>query len=335
MKLASYYTSHGRKVHCTLCPHNCVLEHNQYGLCGVRKAANSELFSENYGKMCSMAFDPVEKKPLYHYFPGRTILSAGTMGCNFSCSFCQNFELSQCSPGAALQLRDISASQLIETAGMRSDNIGIAFTYNEPVVGFEFVKETALLARKNHLKTVMVSNGFVNPKPLKELIQFIDAFNIDLKAFSNEFYSNYCTGSLMPVLESLKAIRKAGRHLEICCLIIPGLNDGEKDFRSMVQWIAENLGKDTVLHLNRYSPNFKMTSPPPTSAATLLKLFRIAGEKLQFVYIGNICLETGRNTYCPSCKSLLIGRKAYIAYPCGLGTDGECLKCGMKVVVRT
>lgn len=335
MKLASYYTAHGKKVHCSLCPHSCVLQHNQYGLCGVRKAVNSELFSDNYGKLCSMVFDPVEKKPLYHYFPGRTILSAGTMGCNFSCTFCQNFEISQCVPGAALQLRDVTALQLVEAAEMRHDNIGIAFTFNEPMVGFEFVKETAQLAQEHRLKTVMVSNGFVNPKPLKELIQFIDAFNVDLKAFSNEFYMKYCGGSLKPVLESLKAIRKADRHLEISCLIIPGLNDDEKHFSAMVQWIADNLGKHSVIHLNRYSPHHKMTSPAQTPAQTLLKLFKIAEEKLSFVYIGNICLETGRNTYCAVCKTLLIERKAYVAFPSGLSPNGECKECGEKVVVRT
>ena len=330
MKHAAWYKQRGNRVHCMLCPHNCVMLSNEYGKCNARIALNSGLFSENYGKMCSMAFDPIEKKPLFHFFPGHSILSVGTIGCNLSCTFCQNYEISQCKASDMPDLRNITAELLVNYAKRRHDNAGIAFTYNEPVIWFEFVKETAALAKENALKTVMVTNGFINSQPLNELLPIIDAFNVDLKSFDSGFYRSQCNGWLSPVLDTLVHIRKSGRHLEITNLIIPGLNDDSKTFSRMTIWIAENLGKETALHINRYSPQNKLHNPQ-TTAVSLLELYNIAKQSLNYVYIGNIMLEEGRHTYCPVCSNLAIERKAYIVTAAGLSELGQCKHCGKQI----
>jgi len=333
MKQAQHYISNGNRVQCTLCPHNCTLKQNEYGLCGARINLNGELFTENYGKMCSLVFDPIEKKPLYHFFPAKTILSVGTTGCNLSCSFCQNHEISQCKVHEFGHLYNISASQLLATALKRRDNAGIAFTYNEPIIWFEFVCETAALFHEASLKTVMVTNGYINAKPLKQLLPLIDAFNVDLKAFSEDFYSRLCNGKLAPVLNTLRKIAAAGKHLEITNLVIPGANDDVQQFDLMIEWIASNLGKETILHLNRYSPQYSMNNAQ-TSRKTLLELYERAKKTLDWVYIGNIMLEEGRDTFCARCKLALVRRQAYIVTTPGIDNDGSCVKCGHKAIIN-
>ncbi len=332
MEKAMFFQSKNGKAICGLCPHNCVLSNDDYGLCHSRVAKDSVLYSDNYGKICSLIFDPVEKKPLYHYNPGKTILSVGTTGCNLSCSFCQNYEISQSKARDISIMHSISPTQIIETASKRHDNAAIAFTFNEPIIAYEFVYETAKLALENNIKSVMVSNAYINRAPLRELTKLINAWNIDLKSFDDNFYKKYCNGSLKPVLESLAEIKKSGAHLEVTSLIIPGLNDDEKLFREMIAWIAETLGKETVLHINRYSPRYKMDIPQ-TPGSTLERLYQIASDQLHYVYIGNVSMEKGRNTLCHKCGNLLINRKAYVIFTEGLDKEGRCRKCGQKSVV--
>ncbi len=287
MKEASFYTSENGLISCNLCPHNCTIHDGKRGICRVRKNENGRLISESYGQICSMNFDPIEKKPLYHFFPGRIIFSAGSLGCNLHCKFCQNWEISQSGIEDFGNLRMASPPELINKALSRNNNIGIAYTYNEPTVWFEFMLETAKLAQKEGLKNVMVTNGFINQEPLEELFPYMDAFSVDLKAFNEEFYKTITASRLEPVLAALKMIRKSGRHLEITNLVITGTNDDEKEFTEMVNWIATELGRETVFHISRYFPMFKMDKET-TSHEKLKNLYDIAREKLDYVYLGNL-----------------------------------------------
>lgn len=288
MKEASYYEkTSALEVICHLCPHECRISEGHRGNCRVRRNKNGTLIAENYGRVSAMHLDPIEKKPLYHFFPGSHILSAGSIGCNLSCKFCQNCEISQVSIDDRPLLPFKTPEEIVAAALNQPGNIGIAFTYNEPVVWFEYMEDIAVQAKAAGLATVMVTNGFVNPAPLERLIDLIDAFSVDLKAFTDEFYHRITFSSLEPVKNSLKQISKAGKHLEVTNLVIPDLNDDPLVFEEMVQWMALELGKDTVLHISRYFPMHRMTKPP-TPLATLQRLSEIASRHLNYVYIGNV-----------------------------------------------
>ncbi|MGE0088973.1 MAG: AmmeMemoRadiSam system radical SAM enzyme [Bacteroidales bacterium] len=332
MKALFYTKINDDKIICNLCPHNCTILEGRYGICKVRKNVNGTLISENYGLISSLGFDPIEKKPLYHFYPGKEILSIGSVGCNLQCQFCQNYSISQtsiadyrknCTIYSPEQIRDIALSHYA--------NIGVAYTYNEPTIFFEFMLDTAKLIKSAGLKNVMVTNGFINPEPLKMLNNYIDAYNVDLKAFNNDFFRKYTKSELEPVKETLKSIIKAGKHLEITNLVIPTLNDSEAEFENMCRWIAETLGKEVVLHISRYFPTYKMTIEQ-TSIDRMILLHTIAKKYLNFVYIGNVLLDEGNNTYCSSCKELLISRKGYFTKMVAIDKSGNCSKCGNKVL---
>ncbi len=252
------------------------------GSCGVRINRGGILYTEVYNQTTSIAIDPIEKKPLYRYHPGEFILSLGTKGCNLHCLFCQNWHISQ---EIDTPTREITSEQIIERA-KSSGSFGIAYTYNEPFIWYEFVLETAKLAKKNNLENVLVTNGYVNMEPLEEMLPFIDAMNIDLKSFNEDFYIKICKGRLKPVLEVIKRSARAC-HIELTNLIIPTLNDSEDELRKMVDWIYDNLGPDVPLHFSRYFPCYKMTLPP-TPVETLKMAERIAKTKLKYVYLGNV-----------------------------------------------
>ena len=225
MTEASHYIrTDGQKVQCRLCPHNCTIQDGKEGICKMRKNEDGILMSENYGKLTAIHLDPIEKKPLYHFMPGSYVLSVGSVGCNLQCVFCQNCEISQSSIDQYPGLKTYDAEELLQLAIQTSGNIGLAYTYNEPTVFYEFMLKTAMLAGKQNLKNVVVSNGYISEKPLQYLLDYADAFNIDLKAFDQSFYAKYAHASLEPVKNSLVQIRKAGKHLEITNLRIPGLN---------------------------------------------------------------------------------------------------------------
>jgi pyruvate formate lyase activating enzyme len=296
----------------------------------VRHNIDGSLQTDVYENVSALALDPLEKKPLYHFYPGRQILSIGSFGCNMSCSFCQNFEISQ--PSAAImnsRRNTVGSAEILHQARQIKSNIGLAFTYNEPVVWFEFMLEMAESAGREGLSTVMISNGFVNREPMKDLLEHIDAFNIDLKAFNNDFYRKYTGSSLKPVLNTLTDINSAGKHLEITFLVIPGYNDDTDEFRECIAWINDKLGPDTPLHLSRYFPNYNF-SAPPTPEATLRELFSLAKEKLNFVYPGNINIEGIMDTVCPDCGAVITSRSAYRIKH--LNTqDGSCSECGRLI----
>jgi len=316
------------RIQCLLCPHFCKIAEGMVGICGVRKNTGAKVELETYGELSGFSVDPVEKKPLYHFFPGRDILSVGSYGCNMRCDFCQNFHISQSIPKNLFF--KTTPENIVRDSLQVENNIGVAFTYNEPVIWFEFMRDTAILVKNEGLFTVMVSNGYVNSDPLSEIIQFIDAFNIDLKAFNNDFYRRFTGADIEPVKSSLKQIARSGKHLEITTLIIPGLNDSEKEMSLQIEWLAGELGKDVPFHISRYFPSFKRDDPP-TSTETMNTLFEIASKKLNFVYIGNSVSETGQNTVCPSCSTTVTTRQGYKTHLQNLDNEGNCSVCGNKI----
>ena len=286
---ARYYQALEGRTCIAFCPHKCKLRPGQTGICRVRTNADGVLKSDNYGKVCSLHLDPIEKKPLYHFFPGKHILSVGSVGCNLHCRFCQNWEISQSSVKDYPYLKEYTPDIIVSLAAEEDDNLGIAFTYNEPTVWMEFMQDIAIRSEEQGLKNVMVTNGLYQPEPLNDLFPYMHAFSVDLKAFTEYFYKHLTSSSLAPVLESLKAIRQSGRHLEVTNLLIPGENDDEKDFRTMMAWISKELGKETVLHISRFFPTYKLENKA-TPKSLLQKFHGIASEYLDYVYLGNVSL---------------------------------------------
>ncbi len=314
-------------IKCLLCPKGCLIKEGQVGFCRSRKNINNKLYSLIYNQVSSCGFDPIEKKPLYHFYPGTSVLSLGTVGCSFTCSFCQNWTISQGSI-ENVSVEELPPEQAVQLT-LDNNSPGIAYTYSEPLIWYEYVLDTASLAKKNNLKNILVTNGFINRKPLNKLLPFIDAMNIDLKSFRNSFYQKYSKGSLSPVLRTIEISRKYC-HIEITNLIIPGLNDNEEEIKEMVDWIS-SLSEDIPLHFSRYFPCYKMDIEA-TPISTLYKARDIAQKKLKYVYVGNIWDEEANTTYCGNCKKTLIKRIGYNIINVGLDKDGKCKYCGEKVV---
>ena len=317
-------------VHCLLCPQNCHLAPERTGVCRVRQRQGDKLYTLNYGRLTSLALDPIEKKPLYHFHPGSAILSAGTLGCNLACGFCQNWQISQADAPSDF----VTPAGLVAIAEREREagNIGLAYTYSEPGVWWEYLRDTAPLARERGLKNVMVTNGYLNREPLAELLPFLDAVNMDLKGFRDEFYRESCHGRLAPVLAFAGAVVAAGVHLELTNLIIPGYNDREEDLRALIDWVAA-LDPGTPLHFSRYFPQYRFTAPP-TPVETLKRAYGLAGERLHHVYIGNAGVPEGRDTLCAKCGATLIRREGFRADPRGLDRD-KCRACGEPAPIVT
>ena len=332
MKPAKYYEEiYRNQLKCNLCPHHCIIGNGKSGTCRIRKNVDGELYLQTYGSVSSMGFDPIEKKPLYHFYPGSIIFSVGGFGCNLRCKFCQNYQISQDVPENTNNTKTYSPRQIVAFASDKKANIGIAFTYNEPTVWFEYMQDIAEVSKRKGMKNLMVTNGFINPDPLDELLDVMDAFNVDLKAFTEDFYLTQTMSKLKPVKKTLKQIRHRRKYIEITNLIIPGKNDNRNDFVEMLKWINGELGEDTVLHLSRYFPTYKM-SVPPTPPGLLIDLFETAQEYLNYVYIGNLSVNSGQNTYCPSCNQKAIDRNGYNTWISGLDKTGKCSKCGNLIV---
>ena len=323
-KEADYYQKiENNRVKCFLCPHNCKIAIGESGKCMVRKNEDGKLFTKNYGKVSSTGIDPVEKKPLYHFHPGKGILSLGTFGCNFSCGFCQNWRISQKQP----PLRKLLPKEAVEMAGEK-DVFGIAYTYSEPMVWFEYLMDTCELAKKKNIKNVLITNGYINSKPLKDLLPLIDAANVDLKAFQNNFYNENCDGDLKPVLNTIEMMYKANIHIEITTLLIPGLNDESKELVELFSWIA-NLNSEIPLHISRYFPGYR-SDIPPTPIKKLKKAYKIARKYLDYVYLGNIGNDDSRDTDCPDCGYKVIERNNYDV---AVKLDRKyCSECGRKII---
>ena len=320
------------RVECILCPHHCTLKPGESGKCKIRTNIEGTLFADMYGSLSAVHVDPIEKKPLYHFYPGKEILSLGGLGCNFGCNCCQNYHISQAGKNDFPRLLKMSVKDIIKQAESTPGNIGIAYTYNEPSVWFEFMVDIAREIKSIGLKNAMVSNGYINKKPLSELLNYIDAFNIDLKCFDSDIHRNFTGGELKFVLNNLKLIRKDNKHLEVTHLVVPGMNDKPELFHDMVNWIEQELGPDIPLHISRYFPKYRMEIDATPS--TILNQFaEIARKKMYFVYLGNVSLFSFQHTVCPKCKSLIIKREGYATKLVGLSGSGACSNCGESIAI--
>jgi pyruvate formate lyase activating enzyme len=302
------------RVRCTLCPRQCSLREGVRGDCGVRENRHGSLYTLVHSRVCAAHVDPVEKKPLFHYMPGSIAFSIATAGCNVHCRFCQNWEISQARP------EDVPSQYL------PPDKV-IAFTYTEPTVASEFVIETADVAQQNGIHTIAISNGYIHKNALPSVYGRMDAVKIDLKAFSETYYHKVVIGQLKPVLETLVALVSLGKWTEIVYLLVPTLNDSDKELTALVRWIKANLGLDVPLHFSQFFPDYKLTHLPPTPVASLEHARQIAlGEGIHFVYIGNVPRHPAENTYCPQCSRLLVQRSGYEIRQMLIG-DNACPFC--------
>ena len=308
----------------------CLIEPGQSGECRVRINIDGVLHSVVYGFPCSVSpYDPVEKKPLFHFLPGTRILSIATVGCNLHCLNCQNWDISQKNPEESTAAF-LPPERLVQLA-KRNRYLSIAYTYSDPIIFYEYTYDTAKLARKEGIRSVLVTAGYINPQPWKELLEYVDAANIDLKFISDDLYRRICTGTLKPVQNALVLAKASGILVEVTNLIIPTLNDKPEEIRELARWIRANLGSDTPLHFSGFSPKYKMRHLPPTSLKALEMAREIAiSEGLDYVYIGNVRSKEGENTYCPGCKSLLIERKGYFILQNRL-KEGCCPDCSKEI----
>jgi len=316
-------------LQCALCPKGCILNPGESGNCRIRINLDDRLLAVTYAHPCSVHIDPVEKKPLFHFLPGTTILSLATVGCNLHCKNCQNWEISQCNPEDSRSYH-IPPEQVVELAE-RYRTPSIAYTYTEPVAYYEYTLDCCIRARERGIFNVLVTAAYINPGPWRELCRWTDAANIDLKAFSDRFYREVCDGTLQPVLDALVTAREMGVCVEVTNLVIPTLNDSDEDFRNLSRWIVREMGPDTPLHFSRFFPHYRMRHLPPTPLDTLTRARSIAmAEGLTFVYIGNVLTRDAENTVCPGCGRVLVRRRGYTILENHL-TTGRCPFCGRRI----
>jgi pyruvate formate lyase activating enzyme len=316
------------RVQCDVCPRHCRLGEGQRGLCFVRARENNQIVLKTYGRSSGFCVDPIEKKPLNHFLPGTPVLSFGTAGCNLTCKFCQNWDISK--SREIDTLADSASPAAIAEAARRTGCRSVAFTYNDPVIFLEYALDVAQACHEADLKTVAVTAGYICPEPRVEFFRHMDATNVDLKGFTEDFYHKLCTGSLAAVLDTLEYIRHETRcWLEITTLLIPGENDSEHELHALSQWVREHLGTDVPLHFTAFHPDYKMLDKAHTPHATLIRAHDIArANGLAHVYVGNVEDHARGSTYCASCGKRLIGRARYVITDSSLGAGGVCLHCG-------
>jgi len=322
------------RIQCDLCPRDCRLHEGQRGLCFVRQMEGGRMVLTTYGRSSGFCVDPVEKKPLNHFYPGSSILSFGTAGCNLACKFCQNWDISKSREMDRLQ--DAASPQAIADAALRLGCDSVAFTYNDPVIFAEYAMDIADACRAKGVKTVAVTAGYIHAEPRRAFYEKMDAANVDLKGFTDEFYFKVCGGRLQPVLDTLEyLVHKTRVWTEITTLLIPGKNDTDEELEAECRWIRERLGRDVPLHFTAFHPDWKMTDVARTPAATLTRAREIAQrEGLHYVYTGNVHDESGGSTYCPSCMKPLIVRDWYDIRAYHLTDQGACAHCGARLPGR-
>jgi len=322
----------GGRVRCMLCPRMCTLASRERGYCGVRKAEDGHLYTLVHSRPCSVRNDPIEKKPLFHYHPGTDSFSLATAGCNLGCLFCQNWRISQFRPEEVESIHlppDQVVSQAL-SAGSRS----IACTYSEPIAFYEYTYDIAAESRRRGIGTVMISNGFINRRPMEQLLDVLDAVKIDLKAFRDTFYRELCDAELRPVLDTLRLIRSRGVWLEIVVLLVPTRNDDEGEIRAMARWILQELGPDVPLHFTRFHPTYRLTNLPSTPVRTLERSRQIALDVgLHYVYAGNVPGHPGEDTFCHGCGHHLISRDGFVIRFNRI-RDGRCPACSVQIPGR-
>ena len=316
------------RVQCQLCPWECVLSPGQRGRCRARQNIGGELATLVYGNPCAVNIDPMEKKPLFHFHPATTIFSIATAGCNFSCSFCQNWQISQSAP-EDVRGHSLSPRQVVEEA-IRAGCRSIAYTYNEPVIFFEYAYDCAALAREKGIRNVLVTNGFINEEPLRRLCRVLDAANVDLKG-DDDYYRRICGGRLAPVERTIEVMKEEGVWVEITNLVVPTLNDRAEDFRRLSQWVRRKAGADTPLFFSRFTPMYRLQKLPLTPTSTLQQARGIAREEgLNYVYTGNIRGVESESTFCPDCGKMIIKRIGY-GVPEMRIKEGGCAFCGRPI----
>jgi len=334
MKLAQFWTKKDNKIQCQLCNHYCLIAEDETGVCGVRRNIKSKLYSLVYGKVIAKNIDPIEKKPLFHFLPGSLSYSLATVGCNFRCQHCQNADISQYpiaekSESDFIAGKEMSPEDVVKkakAAGCQS----IAYTYTEPTIYAEFALDCMKLAHKKGLKNIWVSNGYTAKEAWPKIVPYLDAINIDLKFFNNQTYQKICGAKLEPVLNNLKFIKSKGVWLEVTTLIIPGLNDSDKELVGIAEFMANELGAETPWHVSRFFPQYKMQNQDSTEEELIYKAYKIGKEAgLKYVYGGNIVSDSLENTYCPNCQELIIRRTGYDINQ--FHDVGKCAKCKQKL----
>ncbi len=330
MEADFYKKLENNRVQCLICPHECKIAPGNSGICKVRSNQDGILQTEVYGLLSATHFDPIEKKPLYHFHPGKEIFSIGSLGCNFRCQCCQNYHISQAGKNDFPRLLKMSVSDIMKHVKTNPLNIGVAYTYNEPVVWYEYMVDTAKEVHQNGFQNVLVSNGFINREPLLKLTECIDAFNIDLKGFDDKIYKSFAGGKLVNILNTLQLIKERECHLEITFLAVTEINDDLEQFRQMVKWISQNLGREVPLHISRYFPKYKLHNKA-TSVDLIWNMANIAGESLHYVYVGNLPGNDFQNTVCPNCQQTVIFRNGYSTNVSNLTNHGACQSCGHHI----
>ncbi len=317
------------RVQCLLCPHRCTTKPGENGFCRVRQNRRGTLYSMVYGRPCTVDTGPIEKAPLYHFYPGHRRLCLATVGCNLRCRYCHNWHISQRGPGEVREL-SMPPGQIVSEAS-RQRVSSISFTYSEPTVFYEYVYDISVIAKERGLKTSIVSNGYINPEPLRLLLPYLDAVKIDLKSFSDSFYKEISSARLEPVLRTLTVLKEEGTFFEIVCLVVPTLNDDPEEIRRMCYWIGDNLGDDVPVHFTRFSPTYRLTNLPSTPVRTLEAAIGIAkDEGLKYVYIGNVPGHRNNSTFCPQCEERLIHRTHFTVHE-NVIENGRCSHCSYSI----
>ncbi|MBW2983303.1 AmmeMemoRadiSam system radical SAM enzyme [Candidatus Woesearchaeota archaeon] len=327
MREASFYTKDGDVAACHLCPRECRIPPGRRGACGTRENVDGTLYAITYGKPCSMAVDPIEKKPLYHFLPGSKAFSIATEGCNLFCKWCQNSDISH--PGHEepyAPYGEVEPEEVVRLCKREGCDV-IAFTYTEPTIFYEYMLDIAKRAKEAGIRTVMISNGYINEEPLQELIPYLDGANIDLKAFTDKTYLKWTAARLQPVLDTLERLHEGGVHVEVTTLVVPGVNDDEEQLESMYGWVEEHLGQEQVVHISRFFPSHKLRDKGPTTHETLEKAKRIAKARVDHVYVGNV--GVAEETTCPSCGEVLVER-SFGGSTSRVNPDGTC-SCGQRI----
>jgi pyruvate formate lyase activating enzyme len=330
-KEALYYEKlQNQQIKCTLCPHECILSSGKIGICKTRKNIDGKLFTLAYSNPCAANIDPVEKKPLYHFFPASKTFSIATAGCNLSCKNCQNSSISQVSPTKTSNYI-LSPKEVVQLT-IEKNCKSISYTYTDPVVFYEYTLETAIIAKEYNLQNIIISAGYINQKPLLELIPYIDAANIDLKNFDNNIYKKINGATLNPVLETLKTLKNSRVWLEITYLLIPGINNSDEMLDEMCEWLAQNNFQNTPIHFSKFFPTYKMQDLNPTSLKDLEKAEKIAKKHgIKHIYIGNVRGNDSENTFCPNCNKTLITRNGFSTNNINIEND-KCKFCGEEIV---
>jgi len=327
---ASYYEKlPHKKIRCLLCPRQCEIDDAERGYCGVRENRGGTYYSLVHSRPCTYNVDPIEKKPFFHFYPGTMAFSIATAGCNVNCKFCQNWQISQARPE---QVRSIylPPAKVVDMA-FESRSVSIAYTYSEPVIFYEYMRDTAIAAKDKDVKNVVVTGGYIAENPLKELCSVVDAIKVDLKAFDESYYSKVVNGELKPVLDAIVTMKKEGIWLEIVYLVIPTMNDSDTELKKLARWIYRELGPDVPIHFSRFHPMYLLKNLPPTPVKTLEKAKQISqAEGIRYSYIGNVPGHNAEDTYCPGCDKKVIERAGYRILHRNI-KDGGCVSCGHEI----